>query len=141
MKNKNNKSEQVEIEYVPYVDSKNGSSKKIIVKKKRRKILVGRVIFALFLLGLLVFSIFKLLTNDSLYDKWESTESSTIVKFYKNGKVKIEGEDISANFLLLNEDKMEYTVEGKKFNMYYKVDDDLLYWGVNLDNLEKFTRK
>lgn len=122
------------------------------IKKKKRKrkkkksflkkliLLIRKLIPIVIIIGILMYC-YPIFFNKTLFDKWESTESGQILRFYEDGRVKIKGNDIDAFFEIKGDNHMLYTIEGKTFDMYYRFDDDNLYWGTDINNLEIFDRK
>lgn len=129
---------------------KNSQGQPIKRKKKRRKkkksllrkilLLFKKLIPFIIIIGIGIFC-YPLFMNKTLFDKWQSTESGQIIRFYEDGRVKIKGSDSDASFEIKEENHMLYTIEGMAFNMYYRFDDDNLYWGTDINNLEVFERK
>lgn len=76
-----------------------------------------------------------------IYGRWQSQETQKIVEFKKNGKVLLKTKGAEGEFVLLAPNKMTYTIDGRVFEMYYKVDRRTLEWGIDEEDPEIFKRK
>ncbi len=75
-----------------------------------------------------------------LYGKWTSQDTNTSIIFYDDGTIKVSDVQYTPYFELISPTKMRYVIEDKIFEMYFKIDGRILYWGMDENNLESFRR-
>jgi len=76
--------------------------------------------------------------NIALQNTWLSKETGQILSFNTDGSVDIKGKSLSGMYHIISPNTMEYTVDGKTFQMIYHIVDTTLYWGLNDLSLECF---
>jgi len=76
----------------------------------------------------------------SLTHKWQSDETGVILTFTNEGTVTFENDLPNGSYHIMSPNTMEYTIDNKTFLMFYRIEKDKLYWGVNEDALESFSR-
>lgn len=76
--------------------------------------------------------------NVTLQNTWQSKETGQILSFNANGSVDIKGKSSDGIYHIISPNTMEYTVDGKTFEMIYHIVDRTLYWGLNDASLESF---
>lgn len=76
--------------------------------------------------------------NVTLQNTWQSKETGQILTFNSNGSVDIKGKSEGGIYHIISPNTMEYTVDGKTFQMIYQIVDRTLYWGLNDRSLESF---
>lgn len=98
-------------------------------------------VLTVFLVG--CFCILKLTylsQNAVLQSKWRSEETGQVLTFTEDNKVKLENSKATGIYYIRTPEKMEYTIEGKSFQMIYRIDGNKLYWGLDSENLECFSK-
>ena len=76
--------------------------------------------------------------NVILQNTWQSKETGQILTFNTNGSVDIKGTSSGGIYHIISPNTMEYTVDGKTFQMIYQIVERTLYWGLNDKSLESF---
>lgn len=76
----------------------------------------------------------------SLTHKWQSDETGVILTFTNEGTVTFENNLPNGSYHIMSPNTMEYTIDNKTFLMFYRVEKDKLYWGINEEALESFSR-
>lgn len=76
--------------------------------------------------------------NVTLQNTWQSKETGQILTFNSNGSIDIKGKSLGGIYHIISPNTMEYTVDGKTFQMIYHIVDRTLYWGLNDRALESF---
>lgn len=76
--------------------------------------------------------------NITLQNTWQSKETGQIITFDDKGYVTVKGKLSSGIYHILSPNTMEYTIDGKTFEMKYHIVDQTLYWGLNDHLLESF---
>lgn len=118
---------------------KSGFNMKYRGQKANRKIAL--VIIALCTIIIVCFSILKLAyrrQDITLQGIWQSKETGQIVTFTSDGNVNLEGDLPNGIYHIISPNTMEYTVDGKTFQMIYRIVDRTLYWGLDEMSLESF---
>lgn len=99
------------------------------------------ILIALCLILAICFSFLKIMYNRqniTLQNTWQSTETGQILSFNVDGSVDIKGKPLNAIYHIISPNRMEYTVDGKTFQMIYRIEDAILYWGLSEMSLERF---
>lgn len=78
--------------------------------------------------------------NAVLQNKWRSEETGQVLTFTNDNQVKFENSDETGTYYIRTATKMEYSVDGKCFQMVYHIQDNKLYWGLDPDTLECFSK-
>lgn len=76
--------------------------------------------------------------NITLQGTWQSEETGQILTFTSDGNVDIKGNLSNGIYHIISPNTMEYTVDGKTFQMIYHIEDRKLYWGLDEMSLESF---
>lgn len=116
--------------------------------KHKRKL--SRTFYRLFIVGS-VFTVFLVVCffilkltymsqNAVLQSKWRSEETGQVLTFTDDNKVKLEDSTTIGIYYIRAPEKMEYTIEDKSFQMIYRIDGNKLYWGIDPENLECFSK-
>lgn len=82
------------------------------------------------------------LQDASLQNTWKSDETGKVLTFTEDEYV--EFKDISSKkgiYHILSPNTMEYTIDGKTFKMNYYIEESKLYWGIDQEHMECFSRK
>ena len=78
--------------------------------------------------------------NISLQNTWCSEETGQVLTFTEDERVEFKGNLPSGIYHILSPKNMEYTIDGKTFQMIYYIKDSKLYWGTDENHLECFKR-
>lgn len=78
--------------------------------------------------------------NVSLQSTWRSEETGQVLTFTKDERVEFRGNLPNGIYHILSPKTMEYTVDGKTFQMIYHIEDYKLYWGTDEEHLECFVK-
>jgi len=81
------------------------------------------------------------LQDDSLQNTWKSEETGQVLTFMEDGKVEFESDLSNGIYHILSPNAMEYTIDGKTFKMNYYIEDNKLYWGIDKEHMECFSKK
>ena len=122
------------------------SQNKYLRKKSRKKRYTNLLSACIIIVILLIGSIGILQWVDyndtkSLIDTWQSEETNQILSFTTDGRVISKSNPSINTYRIISPTLLEYTIDDKTFQMYYHIEDDILYWGLNELNLEKFNRR
>ncbi|MBE6023477.1 MAG: hypothetical protein E7231_09620 [Cellulosilyticum sp.] len=102
------------------------------------------VICALILIFICCFFMLKFMynmQNTTLQSTWKSDETGQILSFTPDNRVVFDGGSSNGIYYILSTDTMEYTIEGQTFQMMYYIKDQKLYWGIDKNHLECFTKR
>lgn len=115
-----------------------------IKTKKHKKIKNTFSMIALItLLGIIIWfgvEFYGTYNNPTLEGEWVSEETGQTVEFMDNGHILVDYIE-TGSYIIISPNIMEYTIEGQKFNMYYKLEQRNLIWGVDGEENERFERK
>jgi hypothetical protein len=79
--------------------------------------------------------------SPDLIGTWISKESGLSVTFQEDGQVLVEGKSYTPKYILTKPNQMFYTIEDKTFVMEYALEGRELYWFIEGENEEVFSRK
>lgn len=114
------------------------SPRRIRSNQNKKKTLI---LIALCLILAICFIFLKIMYNRqniTLQNTWQSTETGQILSFNVDGSVDIKGKSLNSVYHIISPNRMEYTVDGKTFQMTYRIEDTTLYWGLSEMSLERF---
>ncbi len=74
----------------------------------------------------------------TLQSTWQSEETSQVLTFTSDGRVKFNGNLPSGTYYIISPNKMEYTINGQTFQMVYKIEEQKLYWGLDEQSMERY---
>ena len=94
----------------------------------------------IFILCFLVLKFMYTIQNTTLQSTWRSEETGQVLTFTEHNSVEFEGNLPSGIYHILSPSTMEYTIDGKTFQMLYRIEKNKLYWGLDKDHLECFVR-
>lgn len=109
------------------------------LRPTKKKPLVLLIVFLIISFWILMF--FKSYTTPTLIGKWQSKETGQYITFKKSGLVKISNSSQVGNYRIISSSMMEYTIDGKTFNLIYQLEGRTLLWGINSEHLETFSKK
>ncbi len=100
------------------------------------------IFLLLMLLGIsfLSFSSYKKYSTPTLIGAWRSKETGEQIIFTEDGLVKFNNTAKTGSYIILSATKMEYTIDNKTFVMHYYIEGRELFWGIDDDSLENFSR-
>lgn len=107
--------------------------------KLKRILLIMSIILFLFIAFGILYWAYKN-QAPSLTHKWQSDETGVILTFTEEGTVTFENGLPNGTYHIMSPNTMEYTIDNKTFLMFYRIDEKKLYWGVNEEALESFSR-
>lgn len=102
---------------------------------------IALVIIGLCGIIIVCFAILKLAyrrQDITLQNTWQSKETGQILTFTSDGNVNLKGDLPNGIYHIISPNTMEYTVDGKTFQMIYRIVDRTLYWGLDEMSLESF---
>lgn len=105
---------------------------------KRILLIISIILFLFIAFGILYWTYKN--QAPSLTHKWQSDETGVILTFTEEGTVTFENELPNGTYHIMSPNTMEYTIDNKTFLMFYRIDEKKLYWGVNEEALESFSR-
>jgi len=114
-------------------------------KSKRYKRIKNTITIILVVMAL-AFSVkygmkfYEIYNNPALVGEWVSVETGQTIEFVNNGQVLLDYIEVGS-YIITNPNTMEYTTEGQTFNMYYKLEERSLKWGIDEKEYERFDRK
>ncbi|MGL4345529.1 MAG: hypothetical protein ACRCTE_10045 [Cellulosilyticaceae bacterium] len=117
---------------------------KFMYAKKKDKQPVVRLVGAILIITLLCIGTlygYERYSNPNLYGKWQSEETDEIVEFMRDGTIVLENSAQNAHYEMVTPGKMRYNIDGKTFDMNYKIQGRQLSWSVEGEDLEYFNRK
>lgn len=109
-------------------------------KKSKKPIIMitMQMIIVVTLIGIVV-NFYGHYNHPSLVGKWISAETGKTVDFEENGIVKVDN-IITGEYKITNPGLIIYKIEGRTFEMNYKIEERTLVWGLPHEE-EKFERK
>lgn len=108
---------------------------------------VKKLIGALIILSLVIILCFCALgfiyslQDASLQNTWQSEETGRILTFTEDEYVEFKENSSKGIYHILSPNTMEYTINGKTFKMNYYIEENKLYWGIDQQHMECFSRK
>lgn len=78
--------------------------------------------------------------NIVLQSTWRSEETGQVLTFNENNHVEFEGDLPDGIYHILSPNTMEYTIDDKTFKMFYHIEENKLYWGIDETHLESFVK-
>lgn len=112
------------------------------IKKSTVKKIIGALVI-LFLGIILCFCALGFiysLQDASLQNTWKSDETGRILTF-TDEYVELKGVSSKGMYHILSPNTMEYTINGKTFKMNYYIEENKLYWGIDQEHMECFSKK
>ena len=110
-------------------------------RKIQKKIILAICgLTAIFILCFLVLKFMYTIQNTTLQSTWRSEETGQVLTFTNDNLVQFEGDLSSGIYHILSPGTMEYTIDGKTFQMLYRIEKNKLYWGIDEAHLESFVR-
>ena len=107
-------------------------------KSSKKYIKMGIGLGIILIVCFVVLKIMSMSQNVTLQNTWQSKETGQIVRFDNTGKVTIKGKSSFGIYHIISPNTMEYTIDGKTFEMKYHIVDQTLYWGLSDRSLESF---
>ena len=107
-------------------------------KSNKKYIKMGIGLGIILIICFISLKIMSISQNVTLQNTWQSKETGQIVRFDDKGKVMIKGKSSSGIYHIISPNTMEYTIDGKTFEMKYHIVDQTLYWGLSDRSLESF---
>lgn len=107
-------------------------------KNTNKKVFMGIGLCLILAICFILLKMMYIRQNVTLQNTWQSKETGQILSFNANGSVDIKGKSSDGIYHIISPNTMEYTVDGKTFQMIYHIVDRTLYWGLNDRSLESF---
>ena len=93
------------------------------------------------ILGFCALGFIYSLQDASLQNTWRSDETGQVLTFTEDDYVYLQGISSRGIYHILSPNTMEYTIDGKTFKMRYYIEENKLYWGIDQEHMECFSRK
>lgn len=107
-------------------------------KSSKKYIKMGIGLCIILVVCFILLKIMYINQNVTLQNTWQSKETGQIIRFDDKGYVSIKGKSSSGIYHIISPNTMEYTIDGKTFEMKYHIVDRTLYWGLSDRSLESF---
>ena len=102
------------------------------------------IIISMLLLIVLSFCILSVLNSKEspgLSGTWQSEETGQVIRFTNKGTVVLKDNSKTGVYRIISTNTMEYTIDDLTFTMTYRIEEGMLYWGIDEENIERFNRK
>ncbi|OON90991.1 MAG: hypothetical protein ATN32_02865 [Candidatus Epulonipiscium fishelsonii] len=90
-------------------------------------------------IAFVLFYLISFSDTPELVGTWYSKETGEKIIFNKNGSVELEHVNYIPQYEIITPTKMIYTINNQIFEMNFRIENNLLYWGLN--ELEIFSKK